>query len=88
MLAKGLSFYGNATLHSAKYKGSGATLEEAPKWTAATGLIYENKHGPFGSIIGRWIGPRYGNDNGNVAMATGYLNGNVAIRARGKSKMK
>jgi iron complex outermembrane receptor protein len=81
VLAKGLSFYGNATLNSAKYKGSGATLEEAPKWTAAAGLIYEDKHGPFGSLIGKWVGPRYGNDNGNVPMDAGYLNGNVAIAA-------
>lgn len=81
VLAKGLSLYGNATLNSAKYKGTGATLEEAPKWTAATGLIYENKHGPFGSVIGKWVGPRYGNDNGNVAMAAGFLNGNVPIAA-------
>jgi iron complex outermembrane receptor protein len=81
VLAHGLSFYGNATLNSAHYKGTGATLEEAPKWTAATGLIYENKHGPFGSLIGKWVGPRYGNDNGNVAMAAGYLNGSTAIAA-------
>lgn len=81
VLAKGLSFYGNATLNSAKYKGTGARLEEAPKWTAAAGLIYEDKHGPFGSLIGKWVGPRYGNDNGNVAMDAGYLNGNVAIAA-------
>ncbi len=81
VLTKGFSLYGNATLNSAKYKGTGATLEEAPKWTAAAGLIYEDKHGPFGSLIGKWVGPRYGNDNGNVAMAAGYLDGNVAIAA-------
>jgi iron complex outermembrane receptor protein len=81
VLAKGLSFYSNATLNSAKYKGTGARLEEAPKWTAAVGLIYEDKHGPFGSLIGKWVGPRYGNDNGNVAMAAGYLDGNVPIAA-------
>jgi iron complex outermembrane receptor protein len=80
-LARGLSFYGNATLNSAKYKGTGATLEEAPKWTAAAGLIYEDKHGPFGSLIGKWIGPRYGNDNANVPMDAGFLNGDVPIAA-------
>ena len=81
VLARGLSFYGNATLNSAKYKGTGATLAEAPKWTAATGLIYEDKRGPFASLIGKWIGPRYGNDNGNVAMDAGTIDGNVAIAA-------
>lgn len=81
VLAKGLSFYGNATLNSAHYKGTGATLEEAPKWTAATGLVYDDKHGPFASLIGKWIGPRYGNDNGNVPITARYLNGNVAIAA-------
>ena len=81
VLAHGLSFYGNATLNSAKYKGTHATLAEAPKWTAAAGLIYENKHGPFASLIGKWVGPRYGNDNGNVPMDAGYLNGSVAIAA-------
>ncbi|WBO20697.1 TonB-dependent receptor [Sphingomonas abietis] len=81
VLAKGLSLYGNATLNSAKYKDTGARLEEAPKWTAATGIIYEDKHGPFGSLIGKWVGPRYGNDNGNVAMGAGYLDGNVAVAA-------
>lgn len=81
VLAKGLSFYGNATLNSAKYKHTGATLAESPKWTAAAGLIYEDKHGPFGSLIGKWIGPRYGNDNGNVGMDAGFLNGDVPIAA-------
>jgi iron complex outermembrane receptor protein len=81
VLARGLSLYGNATLNSAKYKDTGATLAEAPKWTAATGVLYEDKHGPFGSLIGKWVGPRYGNDNGNVAMDAGFLNGNVAIAA-------
>ena len=81
VLTRGFSFYGNATLNSAKYKGTGATLEEAPKWTAAAGLIYEDRHGPYGSLIGKWIGPRYGNDDGNVATTARYLDGNVAIAA-------
>jgi len=81
VLAHGLSFYGNATLNSAKYKDTHATLAEAPKWTAAAGLIYENKHGPFASLIGKWVGPRYGNDNGNVPMDAGFLNGSIPIAA-------
>jgi iron complex outermembrane receptor protein len=82
VLAKGFSFYGNATLNSAKYKDTGATLAEAPKWTAAAGLIYEDKHGPFGSLIGKWIGPRYGNDNGNVPLADATtVDGNTVLAA-------
>lgn len=80
-LAGGFSVYGNATLNSARYKGSNARLEEAPAWTAAAGLLYEDAHGPFGSLIGKWVGPRYGNDNGNVPITAAYLNGSIPIAA-------
>ncbi|HZU63738.1 MAG TPA: TonB-dependent receptor [Novosphingobium sp.] len=62
VVAKGLSLYGNATLNSAKYKGVNVTLEEAPEWTAAAGILYEDKHGPYASLIGKAVGPRWGND--------------------------
>jgi iron complex outermembrane recepter protein len=82
VLLKGLSLYGNATINSAKYKGTGAELEEAPKFTAAAGVVYENRHGPFGSLIGKWIGPRFGNDNGNVALTKAtYVDGSTLLPA-------
>ncbi len=82
VLFKGLSLYGNATLNSAKYKGTGADLEESPKFTAAAGVLYDDKHGPFFSLIGKAIGPRYGNDMGNVPLAVPtYVNGNVLLPA-------
>lgn len=81
VLARGLSLYGNATLNSARYKRTHARLEEAPEWTAAVGILYEDKHGPFGSLIGKWVGPRFGNDNGNVPFAAGTLDGDVPVAA-------
>ena len=67
VVARGLSVYGNATLNSAHYKGGSISLAEAPKWTAAAGLLYDGKHGPYASLIGKFVGPRYGNDNGGVS---------------------
>ncbi|HUO21970.1 MAG TPA: TonB-dependent receptor [Caulobacteraceae bacterium] len=62
VLDHGFSLYGNATYNSAKYKGSNVWLAEAPQSTAAAGVLYDDKHGPFASIIGKWIGSRFGLD--------------------------
>ncbi len=62
VLDHGFSLYGNATYNSAKHKGTNVWLPEAPESTAAAGILYDDRHGPYASIIGKWIGPRYGLD--------------------------
>jgi iron complex outermembrane receptor protein len=63
VLPHGFSLYGNATYNRSRYKdASDVRLAEAPEWTAAAGLLYDDKRGPFASIIAKWIGGRYGLD--------------------------
>jgi iron complex outermembrane receptor protein len=66
VLGKGFSLYGNATFNSAKYKHSNVWLADAPRWTAAAGLLYDAHKGPYFSVIAKWIGPRYGLDTNGV----------------------
>ncbi len=63
----GLSLYGNYSYNSAKYKHSDITVAEAPEYTAAAGLLYDNSHGLYYSIIGKEIGPRWGDDSAGLA---------------------
>ncbi|WP_260926683.1 TonB-dependent receptor domain-containing protein [Novosphingobium sp. 9] len=62
VVGKGFSLYGNASLNSAKYKHTDVWIAESPRWTAAAGVLYDNRTGPYASIIAKWIGPRYGLD--------------------------
>jgi iron complex outermembrane receptor protein len=62
VLDHGFSLYGNATYNSAKYTGTDVWLAEAPQATAAAGLLYDDRHGPYASLIAKWIGARYGLD--------------------------
>jgi iron complex outermembrane receptor protein len=62
VLDHGFSLYGNATYNSAKYTGTSVWLAEAPQATAAAGLLYDDRRGPYASIIAKWIGARYGLD--------------------------
>ena len=85
VLDHGFSLYGNATFNSAKYKGSNVWLAEAPQSTAAAGVLYDDKHGPFASIIGKFIGSRYGLDTrledasrGNEFGLDGYWTADLA----------
>lgn len=55
----GVSLYANGSLNSAKQKGTGAWLPNAPQSTFAVGGIYDN-YGFYGSIIGKFVGPRIG----------------------------
>ncbi len=61
-LPNGLSLYGNYSYNDAKYKHSDVRLAEAPEYTAALGLLYDDSHGLYYSVIGKEIGPRFGDD--------------------------
>jgi iron complex outermembrane receptor protein len=62
VLDHGFSLYGNATYNSAKYKGTNVWLAESPQSTGALGILYDNRKGPYFSVISKWIGSRYGLD--------------------------
>jgi len=55
----GVSLYANGSLNSAKQNGTGQWISNAPQSTYAVGGIYDN-YGFYGSIIGRFVGPRIG----------------------------
>jgi iron complex outermembrane receptor protein len=69
-LGAGLSTYANYTINAATYNGSGVTIAESPNYTAAVGVMYDNLEGPYASLIGKLIGPRYGLDNNGIDPTT------------------
>ncbi|HTI16570.1 MAG TPA: TonB-dependent receptor [Trinickia sp.] len=72
----GFNLYGNLTFNSAKQKATGDWMPNAPKMTAAAGLLYER--GPVnGSLITKFIGRQYGT-TGNQAPIGGYAYTNLA----------
>ena len=72
----GFSLYGNFTINSAKQKGTNDWMPNAPRDTAAFGVIYE--HGPLtGSLITKFIGRQYGL-TGNQIPIGGYAVTNLA----------
>lgn len=74
VLDHGVSLYANASYNSAKYKHTSVWLAETPEWTAAAGVLYDNRKGPYASLIAKWIGSRYGldvNDAGDHANSVG-----------------
>jgi iron complex outermembrane receptor protein len=62
-LGLGYSLYGNYSYNSAEYKHTDVHLAKAPQWTSALGLLYDDRHGPFFSIIAKGVGPHWGQDN-------------------------
>jgi iron complex outermembrane receptor protein len=55
----GFSLYGNLTFNSAKQKSTGDWLQNAPKMTAAAGVLYER--GPLaGSLLTKFVGRQFG----------------------------
>ena len=62
VLGHGFSLYGNGSYNNTHYKGTSVAIALSPQWTAAAGVLYDDKHGPYFSIIGKWIGGRFGND--------------------------
>ena len=55
-LGRGLSFYANASLNQAKFKGSGLKVPTVPDSTGVVGLVYGNKSGFFGSFTQKFVG--------------------------------
>jgi iron complex outermembrane receptor protein len=66
-LPNGLSLYANYSDNDAKYKHSNIILAEAPEYTAAAGILYDDAHGLYYSVIGKEIGPRFGDDSAGSA---------------------
>jgi iron complex outermembrane receptor protein len=77
VLPHGFSLYANASYNKSHYKqATNVWLAEAPEWTAAAGLLYDDRRGPFASLIAKWIGSRYGLDVPLVAPTSGPDLGN------------
>ncbi|HEY0266643.1 MAG TPA: TonB-dependent receptor [Rhizomicrobium sp.] len=73
VIGDGWSLYGNATSNTAKYKGVPVAIAEAPTYTGALGLLYDSRQGPYGSLIGKLVGPRYGDDGNAIDPVTQKL---------------
>lgn len=58
-LGGGFSVYGSGSINSAKDQTTHQWIPNAPKATATAGLIFD-KNGFYASLLGRWIGARYG----------------------------
>lgn len=72
----GISLYGNLTFNSAKQKGTGDWMPNAPKTTAALGLIYQQ--GPvYASWITKFVGHQFG-DTGNTQPIGGFTVTNLS----------
>jgi iron complex outermembrane recepter protein len=71
VLGSGFSLYANGSINSAKYNHTNVEIADAPDYTAALGVLYDEKEGPYASIIGKAIGPRWGLDNDGI-VSTGF----------------
>lgn len=74
-VGSGFSLYANGSLNSAKDKGAdpqnpGLSIANAPKSTAALGVIY-NRAEWYASLIDKYVGSRYG-DVGQTIPLAGY----------------
>lgn len=58
-IGHGFSLYANGSLNSAKDQQTHQWLPNAPETTAAIGAIYDHD-GLYASMIGKWVGSRYG----------------------------
>jgi iron complex outermembrane recepter protein len=76
-LGNGFNLYGNFTLNSAKQKGTGDWMPNAPRDTAAVGLLYD-RHQITGSAILKFIGRSFG-DTGDTQPIGGYAVTNLSI---------
>lgn len=73
----GFSLYGNGSANSAKTKDTKQWVANAPKDTAAAGVIY-NQHHWYGSVIDKYVGKRYG-DSGETQPLGGYSVANASL---------
>lgn len=71
-LGHNVSVYGNGTLNSAKYTRTHHYIAQAPRQTAALGVIYNDSRGFYGSLIGKYVGPQFGQNASTPDLATQY----------------
>ena len=69
----GFSAYANWSINSAVYKSTSVSIAESPAYTGSLGLMYDDLQGPYASLIGKLIGPRYGDDGDAIDPATSKL---------------
>jgi iron complex outermembrane receptor protein len=62
VLDHGFSLYANATYNYARFKHTDVWIAESPEFTSAFGVLYDDRKGPYASLIAKWIGGRYGLD--------------------------
>ena len=72
----GFSVYGNASLNSAKEKGSHQWLPNAPDRTAAFGVLFD-RGAWSASLLDKYVGVRYG-DSGQTPRLGGYATTDLA----------
>ena len=58
VIAQGFSLYANGSANNAVSKGTGLWVANAPDFTAAGGLLFDNS-GFFGSFLTKYVGNRY-----------------------------
>jgi len=76
-VGQGFSLYGNASFNSAREKDTNLWLPNAPKSTAAAGVIYNS--GPYyASVLDKYVGSRFG-DTGETQPLAGYSVANLAL---------
>ncbi|HTW34210.1 MAG TPA: TonB-dependent receptor [Rhizomicrobium sp.] len=73
VLGSGFSLYANGSINSAKYDHTNVSIADAPDYTAAIGVLYDEKEGPYASIISKAIGPRWGLDNDQISASNGQF---------------
>ena len=77
VLGAGFSLYGNGSLNSALDKTTGQWIPDAPKETAAGGVIYQ-RSGFDASLLAKYVGPQYG-DTGETQPINAYDTADLAV---------
>jgi iron complex outermembrane receptor protein len=76
-LGKGFSAYVNGSINSALSTATNTWVPNAPKGTAAGGLIYSH-NGLYASILAKWVGARYG-DTGDTQYLGAYATADISL---------
>ncbi|WP_206243482.1 TonB-dependent receptor [Novosphingobium terrae] len=76
-LGKGFSVYANGSVNSALSTATNSWVPNAPKGTAAGGLIYSH-NALYASFLAKWIGPRYG-DTGDTQHLGAYATADISF---------
>lgn len=76
-LGDGLSLYANGSLNRATDKQTGQDVPEAPRATAAGGLLYSHHHA-IASLVAKYVGSRYG-DTGETIPLAAYTTATAAL---------